>query len=221
MRDLCNHDRGQPEQGGEAVPIKTTSQDGLIQFEINEATLKTIEQALGGLKSQSRKVLKNAVNATAKQAKADLAQKAQEEYAVKKTRFTKAMTTKNASLARPEATINITGEQLELKDFKVSPASYKTGNARPSVTKAKVLLSSSMKPLEHSGGKAFLAKFKNGHVSIVQRKGKSRFPLKKLLSNSIPKMVGSQERVYGIVEPNIYDNLMDNIVREIGKVMKK
>lgn len=169
------------------------------------------------------------MNATAKQAKADLAQKAQEEYAVKKTRFTKAMTTKNASLARPEATINITGEQLELKDFKVSPASYKTGNARPSVTKAKVLLSSSMKPLEKGDIKAFIVRFTNksksgktsSHVSIVQRKGKSRFPLKKLLSNSIPKMVGSQERVYGIVEPNIYDNLMDNIVREIGKVMKK
>lgn len=73
------------------------------------------------MKSQSRKVLKNAVNATAKQAKTDLAQKAQEEYAVKKTRFTKAMTTRNASLAKPEATINITGAQLELKDFKVSP----------------------------------------------------------------------------------------------------
>ena len=201
--------------------MKVTRSDGLLQFDIDQATLQVIEQALGGLKSESRKVLKNAVNATAKQAKADLAQKAKEEYAVKKTRFTKAMTTRNASLSRPEATINVTGQQLELRDFKVSPATVRTGNARPSVVKAKVLLSSSMKPLATSDTKAFITKFQSGHVSIVQRKGKSRFPLKKLLSNSIPKMVGSEDKVYGIVEPHIYSNLMDNITKEIRKVLRK
>lgn len=201
--------------------MKVTRGDGLLQFEIDQATLQVIEQALGGLKSESRKVLKNAVNATAKQAKADLAEKAKGEYAVKKTRFTKAMTTKNASLSRPEATINVTGEQLELRDFKASPASVRTGSARPSVVKAKVLLSSSLKPLATSDTKAFITKFKSGHVSIVQRRSKARFPLKKLLSNSIPKMVGSQEKVYGVVEPHIYSNLMDNISKEIEKVLKK
>jgi len=196
-----------------------TSGDGLIRFEFDENLLKVIEDALGDLKSESRKVLKNAVNKTAKQAKADLAEKAQETYVVKKTRITKAMATKNATLGNPEATINITGAQMELKDFKVSPATYKTGSARPSVTKAKVLLSSSLKPLA-SSNKAFLAKFRSGHVSVVQRKTKERYPLKKLLSNSVPKMVGSQERVYGIVEPDIYDNLMANIQAEIRKVLK-
>lgn len=198
--------------------MTTTFSDGFIQFQFDERLLKVIEDALGDLKSQSRKVLKNAVNKTAKQAKADLAQKAQETYVVKKTRFTKAMETKNATQANPEAVINVTGAQLELKDYKVSPATYKPGN-RPSVTKAKVLLSSGLKPLA-SSNKAFLTKFKNGHVSVVQRRTKERFPLKKLLSNSIPKMIGSQERVYGIVEPGIYDNLMANVQAEIRKVLK-
>ena len=198
--------------------MTATSQNGFIQFEFDENLLKVIEDALGDLKGESRKVLKNAVNKTARQAKEALAEKAKETYVVKKTRFTKAMATKNATLAKPEATINITGAQLELKDFKVSPATYKTGSNRPSVTKAKVLLSSGMKPLA-SSNKAFLAKFSNGHVSVVQRRSKSRFPLKKLLSNSIPKMVGSQKRVYGIVEPEIYDNLMANVQAEIRKVL--
>lgn len=203
--------------------MKTTtkSYNGLISFQVDEDMLKVIEDALGDLKDKSRQVLKNAVNATAKQAKADLAKKAQETYAVKKTRFTKAMRTTNATQGRPEATIHITGAQMELKDFKVSPATFKTGKARPSVTKAKVLLSSSLKGLAKSDNKAFLAKFSNGHVSVVQRRGRKRFPLKKLLSNSIPKMVGSQRRVYGIVEPEIYDNLMENIQKEIRKVLKK
>lgn len=199
--------------------MSAQSGDGFIEFEFDENLLKVIEDALGGLKSESRTVLKNAVNKTAKQAKADLAEKAQETYVVKKTRFTKAMTTKNATAANPEATIKITGEQMELKDFKVSPATYKTGSNRPSVTKAKVLLSSSLKPLA-SSNKAFLAKFSNGHISVVQRTTESRYPLKKLLSNSIPKMVGNEKRVFGIVEPDIYNNLMANIQAEIGRVLK-
>lgn len=198
--------------------MKASSDNGLIEFEFDENLMKVIEDALGDLKSESRKVLKNAVNRTSKQAKADLAKKAQETYSVKKNRFTKAMATKNATIAKPEATIRVTGEQMELKDFKVSPATYQTGRNRPSVTKAKVLLSSRLKPLA-SSNKAFLAKFSNGHVSVVQRKTKKRFPLKKLLSNSVPKMVGSQERVYGIVEPDIYDNLMENIQSEIRRVL--
>lgn len=199
--------------------MKSSISSGMITFEYDQRLLKTIEDALGDLRGESSKVLKNAVNRTAKQAKEKLAEQAKETYVVKKTRFIKAMATKNATTAKPEATINITGAQLELKDFKVSPATYKPKN-RPSATKAKVLLSSSMKPLE-SGSKAFLAKFANGHVSVVQRKTRKRYPLKKLLSNSIPTMVGSQERVYGIVEPDIYDDLMANIKAEIGKVLSK
>lgn len=194
------------------------SGDGFIEFQYDENMLRTIENALGSLKSESRKVLKNAVNETAKQAKVALAEKAQETYVVKKTRFTKAMATKKATTSRPEAIIKITGEQMELKDFKVSPAKYNPKN-RPPITRAKVLLSSSLKGLA-SNTKAFVAQFKNGHVSVVQRYGKARYPLRKLLSNSIPKMVGNQEKVYGIVEPDIYDNLMANIRAEIGKVLK-
>lgn len=199
--------------------MKSQISSGLITFEFDQQLLHTIEDALGDLRGESRKVLKNAVNKTAKQAKEKLAEKAKETYVVKKTRFTKAMATKNATVSKPEATIEITGTQLELKDFKVSPATYNPSN-RPSMTKAKVLLSSSMKPLQ-AGSKAFLAKFANGHVSVVQRRTRRRFPLKKLLSNSIPTMIGSQERVYGIVEPDIYNDLMANIHAEIGKVLNK
>ena len=197
----------------------TTSTDGLIRFEYDEAMLHVIEMALGNLKSESRKVLKNAVNATAKQAQADLAAKAKETYDVKKTRFTKAMGLRKATASRQEATITVTGEQLELHDFKSSPSTYKSGRTQADAVKAKVLLSSAMKPLVKGDLKAFLVKFQSGHVTIAQRKDESRFPIKKLLSNSIPKMVGNQDKVYGVVEPHIYSNLMDNIMKEISKVV--
>jgi hypothetical protein len=33
-------------------------------------------------------------------------------------------------------------------------------------------------------------------------------------------MVGSEDKVYGVVEPDIYDNLMDNILKEIKRILK-
>ena len=200
--------------------MNVSSSDGIIRFELDEDLLQTVEDALGSMKSESRRVLKNAVNATARDAKKGLAKKAQETYAVKQGRFTKAMKTQNATLSDPTATINVTGEQMELKDFKVSPATYKTGPDKPDILKAKVLLSSSLKGLMKSSNKAFLVKFRDGHVSVAQRYHKSRYPIKKLLSNSIPTMIGSKERVFGVLEPEIYDTLMGNIIKEIERVTK-
>lgn len=200
--------------------MNVSSSDGIIRFEFDEDLLHTVEDALGSMKSESRRVLKNAVNATARDAKKDLAKKAQETYAVKQGRFTKAMKTQNATLSDPTATINVTGEQMELKDFKVSPATYKTGPDKPDILKAKVLLSSSLKGLMKSNNKAFLVKFRSGHVSVAQRYNKPRLPIKKLLSNSIPTMIGSKERVFGVLEPEIYNTLMGNIIKEIERVTK-
>lgn len=200
--------------------MNVSSSDGILRFEFDEDLLHTIEDALGSMKSESRRVLKNAVNDTARDAKKDLAKKAQETYAVKQGRFTKAMKTQNATLSDPTATINVTGEQMELKDFKVSPATYKTGPDKPDILKAKVLLSSSLKGLIKSNNKAFLVKFRSGHVSVAQRYYKSRLPIKKLLSNSIPTMIGSKERVFGVLEPEIYNTLMGNIIKEIERVTK-
>jgi len=196
-----------------------TSGDGIIQFELDDEMLKVIQNALGQLKGESNRVLKNAVNATARQAKSALGKKAKETYIVQQSRFTKAMKTQNATVANPSATINVTGQQLELGDFKVSPKAVTYGKNRPDVLRAKVLLASSLKPLEAST-KAFMARARNGKVFVAQRKTKARYPIKKLLSNSIPVMVGSEDKVYGVVEPDIYDNLMDNILNEIKRILK-
>lgn len=207
--------------------MNVSSSDGILRFEFDEDLLHTIEDSLGSMKSESRRVLKNAVNDTARDAKKALAKKAKETYAVKQGRFTKAMKTQNATESSLTATINVTGEQLELKDFKVSPATYRTGQDKPDVLKAKVLLSSEMKPLR-GRTKAFLVTFTNHsksggtstHSTIAQRKGKARYPIKKLLSNSIPVMIGNEDKVYGVVEPDIYSNLMDNILKEIKRVTR-
>lgn len=49
--------------------MNVSSSDGILRFEFDEDLLRTIEDALGSMKSESRRVLKNAVNDTAEMPK--------------------------------------------------------------------------------------------------------------------------------------------------------
>jgi len=191
-----------------------------LRFEFDQKQLKTIERALGDMKSKAPDAMKNALNATGKDAKRDLAKKAKETYSVKIGGFTKAMKQVNATRANLETTIKITGKQLELKDFRVSPASVQPSVPGAPPVRAKVLKSSGMKALQKGNLKAFIVKFSSGHASVAQRQGSGRLPIKKLMSSSIPKMVGSQKRVYGIIKPEIYSNLQNNINKQVAKILK-
>ena len=204
------------------MKAKTTIQDGLLRFEVDQDILKLINKKLGSVQADSRKILKNAVNATAKQARTDLVNKAREEYVAKKKPL------------NDNTKINVTGEVLELKQFKAT--------APKSGAKAQILTGGSLKLIQSKHGtraKAFLATFSSGHQAIVQRQdgktyksaeGRSKrqekygryadmTQIKKLLSVSAPKMIGDERRVLGILRPKIYDNLMENIQREIDKVV--
>lgn len=192
----------------------------MITYEYDQNTLAKVEKKLGSLKSEAPKALKNAINQTAKQARKDLATEAQKTYVVKSGRFNKAMTIKNATQSSLEATIKATGAPMELKDYKVSPATARTGANRPDLTKAKVLKAGSMKGLQKGNIKAFVAKFASGHASVAQRRGSARLPLKVLFSNSIPKMLGNEKRVYGVVRPTIEQNLQENIDKQVRKILE-
>ena len=188
-------------------------QSGMIEFEVDQTQLQRIELKLKDMKAKAPQALKNAVNATARDAKKDLADKAKETYAVKSPRFKKAIAQKNATASNPTATLKITGAVNELADFK-----YKD-NTSTDAARGKVLKASGLKSLQKGNLKAFITKFGSGHVSVVQRKGTSRLPLKKLLSPSIPTMVGNEAKVYGIVKPNIEKNLQKNIQKQIDKIL--
>ena len=73
--------------------------DGLTVYD-GEYLLAEIDRKLGALRTEKYNVLKNAVNATAKKAKADLIAKAQAEYTAKKGSLSKATTQKNATIAK-------------------------------------------------------------------------------------------------------------------------
>lgn len=205
---------------------------GLLVIEYDGALVDAVGTALGDLKSQRFKVLKNAVNATAKQAQAALVDKAQAEYAAKKGPLKRAATIKKGTDSKPEATITVKGATLELREFKTS--------APKSGAKAKILNSSTLKLIQSQKGskaKAFLATFESGHSAIVQRQDGETYRrdgakrqakygrhidmtrIKKLLSISFPKMVGGSA-VLGELAPDIYDTLLENVNKEIRRVMR-
>lgn len=192
----------------------------MIEIQYDRNMLARIERKLGQMRSEAPKVLKDAINQTAKQARKDLATEAQKTYVVKSGRFNRAMKIKNATAGNLEATIKATGKVMGLKDFKVSPATMRTGANRPEILKAKVLKAGSMKSLEMGKLKAFITKFSSGHLAVAQRRGTKRLPIKTLSSNSIPTMLGNEKRVYGIVEPNIKKNLKDNVQKQVRKVLE-
>lgn len=194
----------------------------MIVFSVDDnGLIQTIADQLGDLRDKAPTVLKQALNATAKDARSKLAEQAQSIYVIQKSKFNKAMTIKNASAKKLEALVTAKGETLELIDFKTSPKKPSTGSARPDITTGKVLKSSGMKRLEVGGIKAFVAQFRSGHVSIVQRRGAERLPVRKLLSPSVPKMIGNEKEVYGKVEPEIASMLDANIRKYIDKTIAK
>jgi hypothetical protein len=193
----------------------------MIVFTVDDnGMVQAIANQLGEYADKAPTVLKQALNATAKDARSMLAEQAKDIYIVQKSKFNKAMTIKNASARKLEALIVTAGAPLELIDFKANPKKPSTGVDRPDVVMGKVLVKSSLKRLEMGNLKAFVAKFKSGHVSIVQRRGPERLPVKKLLSPSIPKMVGNEEQVYGKVEPKIAELLDANIRKYISKTLE-
>lgn len=193
----------------------------MIVFTVDDnGLIKTISEQLGEYHSKAPVVLKQALNATAKDARTMLANRAKDIYVIQKSKFNKAMEIKPAKLRKPEAFIVTAGAPLELIDFKTNPKVPSVGAARPEITTGKVLVKSSMKRLEMGDLKAFVAKFKSGHVSIVQRRGPDRLPLRKLFSPSIPKMIGNEEEVYGAVKPKIAELLDANIRKYIKKTVE-
>lgn len=200
----------------------------MINFEIDENEIKKIEKKLGNLSSKAPVVIKNAVNETAKKAREQLAKKAQEKYEIKKSKFNKSMKIKNATVSNNTAIISATGEVLELLDYKASPSKYSKTQRRNAV-KGKVYKNGSLKLLQKGDLKAFIVRFRNGHISVVQRVEKGKEPsksklgnryIKKILSPSIPKILGNETKVFGLVQPQIHSELKNNLSKHVEKMLR-
>nr|WP_325300178.1 phage tail protein [uncultured Dysosmobacter sp.] len=180
----------------------------MIRIEVDAASLSRVQRKLGRMKSEAPKVIAKALNQTAKQARKRLADKARQAYTVKTGKFNSNMKIKNATAGNLEAEIRSQGKPLNITNFKYS--------APKSGAKAQVVTGGGLKALIMGNIKAF--KGMNG--LIWQRRSAARTPIKPLKSNSIPKMLGSEKRVYGIVRPYINKDLKKNIDTQIKALVR-
>lgn len=189
-----------------------------LQFNTDKELAK-IRKALGPLSAKAPNVLASAATATAKSARKQLAAQAQKTYAVSNANFNKEMNIRNATKRTMTAVITSFGTAFELIRFKVNPA--KLQDEKPDVIKAKVLKKHALKPLEKNGIKAFMVKFTSGHVTIAERMGNKRLPIKVLYSHGIPGMLGNEKEVYNIIKPDILQELTKQVDMQVDKLLKK
>lgn len=140
--------------------------------------LDTVARALGNLQGKSPAAVKAAVNQTARQARKLMIAAAKARYVVNAAgaRHLKDLKqTGKATNTNLAAKLFISKMRNDLGYFENDPTQAYTGGDvfrhSPSFYKARVLASSSLKPLPGKGNlsKGFLMEFKSGHVGMVQR----------------------------------------------------
>ena len=140
--------------------------------------LDTVARALGSLQGRSPEAVKVAVNQTARQARKLMIAAAKARYTVNaagQRHLNDLKQKKKASNSSLMATLFISKMRNDLGYFENDPTQAYTGGDvfrhSPSFYKARVLASSSLKPLPGKGNlsKGFLMEFKSGHVGMVQR----------------------------------------------------
>lgn len=202
----------------------------MINFRVEMGSLTEIEAALGMQKDKSRQVLKSAINNTAKQTMDLLIKTATASYLIKDKKAIKKTLTLEKAKAKNNLTATITskGRVNELYNFRVAPRTYVRGGGVPGGYKGQVLRAGRGKKIvlkPHEDGdqyKAFVVQYKSGHMTIGQRVPGKRMKsnpnkefVKSLLSPSVPKMLGNEEGVFGIVQPKMYEMLQSNIQEQI------
>jgi hypothetical protein len=201
----------------------------MIEFGIDEVSLSRVRAKLLLFENQVPNVIKRALNATARDAKTALADKARGTYAVKSPRFKKAIKQKNATASNLVATLKITGKATALSDFK-----YRRHSGGASA-RGKLYKDGSLKDLSLNDKlKAFVVKYHSGHTAVVRRDPPGRYTkgisdrrrtggdttkLKEFYSPSIPRMIGNEAKVYGIVKPKIQESLKKHISRETNRIL--
>lgn len=187
--------------------------DGMLTFELDEVTVKDIELRLGALRTKAPTALKNAINATAKDARTDLWAKANATYTIKKGGFNKDMKLTPANVGNLEAVLLTRGAPIEMIKFRVTG---RKGTPRVEILRGQV---------KSMGDRSFVnnvaKKGTHTHVAVAKYIGgkNSRLKIQKKFSVSSPIMIGNERKVYGIVEPNIIKNLQNNVDKQVSKIL--
>ena len=192
-----------------------------IKIEFDQNMLANIERRLGNMRSQAPKVLKMAINDTARKAREDLGKKAQETYAVKVKGLASKIRIQAATAGSLEAILRVNGEALPLAQryFKVQGGNGpKCPHMVTTVNKTEGSHTWGPRAFQ-APGKVWTAEYPHPNPKKRHKTQKGRLPVKSLRTVSVPQMIGNEKQVYGIVEPKIQENLRNSVNRHIERVL--
>jgi hypothetical protein len=188
----------------------------MIEVEVDQQDLKKVLNKLKDMEKAPRH-LRNAINRTATVAMRMIKQGRSQGYTIKTSRFNQDLgKIQKATPEHLDATIKAKGKPPTLtKSFKTSMP--KAGG------KADITKSGLKRLVTATGGAAFIPSGGKAEGLMAQRRGSSRFPLRVLYGNSVPKMV---EQIYqgkrggqGDMEDVIRKRLHEEMMAEIAKIM--
>lgn len=180
----------------------------MIRIEVDKHDLKNVQKRLGALEKKAPIVVSRALNKTATSARQQLAAQTKKVYTYKKS-VRGQMEIRKASAGNLSAQILSNGKPHNLTSFTHSSGKRKGASA------AQLKGSGKKNLIGPRGIKAWKTGARGGAGGgLLQRTGKKRYPLKFLSGTSTPKMI-ENEKVYGVVEPEIREKLQKNIDNQI------
>lgn len=179
--------------------------------------LKRVAVELSGFPKVAPKAMSAALNRTITTVKTDMRREAVAGYEVKSGAVTKSLSTTKASPSRLQATATSVGRPIALVHFKVKPKKPPTKRAKNPV-QAKIKKSEGYSAINVKPA-AFVQSVK-GTVNVFKRQGKSRLPIKRLYSLSVPQMI-SNEAVIGRITDKAHKTLDARVTHEINYRLSK
>ena len=172
--------------------------DTATELDYIEARLKDVPEKIA-----SKRILKTALTAAARQARKQLIKDNKQRYALKKSgTFSRESKIIAAKTSKLEATVLASGPKHKLYEF-----TSRQNTAR---------LAARAKALEVDNRKAFVVTMESGHQGIFQRKTKGRNPIVELVSPTAADMFGRVAR-----KPEVAELVYDMLAREVEKRIEK
>lgn len=187
---------------------------------------KDLEQAkkdLSHIEKGLERALSSAINHSLGKAKTALKKKVREEYFIKDSDIEKTLVMKKSTITTLSGTIVSTSTRTALSKFNIKNSrsgltvAIKKSNGRVPISGKPILF-----------GKPFLAKVKNGHIGVMQRKtekkqriasGEWKSQMQELFTLSIPQMLGNPS-VQNFVEDYISDIVTKRFNHEVDRLIR-
>lgn len=182
-----------------------------------EVTIEGEPTAVESLRSAPKKVrraARMALNRVASQTKTQMAREAAKEYIIKvgDVKKTITLTKSDDSLL---ATLKSKGRLISLSKFKVTPLKVQHRGRRNRKIKVQVKRNSTKAVLD----RAFVAQL-GSSLSVAERIGKARYPLKKAFGPSVPQMINN-EGVMRTIQADSQKKLDAEVNRQIARLLKR